>query len=114
VTWLASFALACHLVLSFGHVHLGNFGGGSAGWAVAADVGAAVPPSSPQKGPTGLPGDFCAICANIGLASTLVVPDSPFSLAPSSFTQVLPWSVAASEHAPFDHLLFNARAPPHV
>jgi hypothetical protein len=111
VAWLAFFALACQLVLSFGHVHLGNFGGGSAAWAAVVD-GAAVPPSPPQKGPTGLPHDFCAICANVGLASTLVVPDSPFVLVPSSFVQVSQWPVAATERVTFDHFLFNARGPP--
>jgi len=115
VAWLAFFALACQLVLSFGHVHLGNFGGGSGTWAAVVDGDnspAAVPQSPPQKGPTDLPRDFCAICANIGLASTLVVPDSPFVLVPSSFVQVSQWPVAATERITFDHFLFNARGPP--
>jgi len=114
VTWLAFFALACQLVLSFGHVHLGKIGGGSASWAVAdgGGISSVLPPSSPQKSPVTTPDDFCAICANIGVAGTLVVPDSPTIIAPSSFTQVLPWSSAANEPASFDHLLFNARGPP--
>jgi hypothetical protein len=116
VAWLALFSLVCQLVLSFGHVHLSNFGVVGT-WTVAVDGGnlsTAVPPSSPQKSPTGVPGDFCAICTNIGFASTLVVPDPPFVLAPSSFIQILPWSVAASEHAYFENLYFNARGPPGV
>jgi len=115
VAWLAFFSLVCQLALSFGHVHLGNFGGGSGTRTAAVDCGnirAPVPPSSPQKSPTGVPGDFCAICANIGFASTLFVPDPPFVSAPSSFIQILPWSVAAREHASFEHLYFNARGPP--
>ena len=114
VTWLAFFALACQLLLSFGHVHLGKFSGGSAAWAVAdtGDASADVPPSSPQKNPTGLAGDFCAICANISLAGTLVVPILAIILAPDSFAEVLRWSLAASEPASFDHLPFNARGPP--
>jgi hypothetical protein len=114
VAWLALFALSCQFVLSFGHVHLGKIDGGSAIWAAAVDGGdpGAVPPSPPQKSPSSVPADFCAICANIGLASTLVVPDSPTILAPSSFIHVLRWSLAASEPASFDHLLFNARGPP--
>jgi hypothetical protein len=104
--WLAFFALACQFLLSFGRVHLGNVDGGK---------GAAVPPSTPQKNAPAVPGDFCAIDANIGLASTLVVPDSPdVVIAPSSFTEVLPWSLAASEPASFDHFLFNSRGPPHA
>jgi hypothetical protein len=114
VTWLAFFALACQLVLSFGHVHLGKIGGGSASWAVAdgGGVSPVLPPSSPQKNPVSTPDDFCAICANIGLAGTLVVPDSPAIVAPTSFIQVLPWSVAAREPTSLDHFLFDARGPP--
>jgi len=115
VAWLAFFALACQLLLSFGHVHLGKTDGASLGFAVAAaddgDNSAAVP-QSPQKNAPAVPGDLCAICANIGLAGTLVVPASPVVVAPSSFTQVLPWSPAASEPASFDHFLFEARGPP--
>ena len=116
VAWLAFFALACQLLLSFGHVHVGKFSGGSAAWAAAqsGDVSADVPPSSPQKNPTGLAGDFCAICANISLANTLVLPILAIILAPRLFTDILPWSVAASEPASFDHVPFNARGPPHA
>jgi hypothetical protein len=117
VAWLAFFALACQLLLSFGHVHLGKPNGGLTALAAAVDGGGpstTVPPSPPQKNPTSFPDDFCAICANIGLASTLVVPDSPVVVAPSSFTQLLPWSPAASEPASFDHFLFEARGPPHA
>jgi hypothetical protein len=113
VAWLAFFALACQLLLSFGHVHLSKFDSGSTAWALAdgTDSSAAVPPS-PQNNPPGLAGDFCAICANIGLAGTLVVPDAPVIVAPSSFIEVLRWSVVAFEPTAFDHLAFNARGPP--
>src|SRR6266446_604741 len=114
VAWLAFFALACQLLLSFGHVHVGKFSGGSAAWAAAesADASADVQPSSPQKNPTGLAGDFCAICANISLANALVVRILAIILAPSLFTEVLRWSLAASEPASFGHFPFNARGPP--
>ena len=76
VAWLAFFALACQLLLSFGHVHVGKFSGGSAAWAAVGigDSSTDVPPSPLQKNPSGLAGDFCAICANISLAGTLVLP----------------------------------------
>jgi|SRR5712671_4142926 len=115
VAWLASFALACQLLLSFGHVHVGKFSGGSAAWAAAEtgkDAAADVPPASPQKNP--LAGDFCAICVNISLANTLVLPILAIILALRLFTEILPWSLAASEPAPFDHLPFSARGPPHA
>jgi hypothetical protein len=120
VAWLAFFALACQLLLSFGHVHVGKFSGGSAAWAAAQTGDAAAdvptsspnPPSSPQKSPNGLAGDFCAICANISLAGTLIVPILAIILAPRLFIEILPWSLAASEPASFDHLPFSARGPP--
>jgi len=114
-TWLAFFALACQLFLSFGHVHVGKFSGGSAAWAAAetGDASAGVPPSSPQKNPAGLAGDFCAICANISLAGALILPILALILAPRLFTEVLQWSAAASDPNSFDHLPFNARGPPH-
>jgi hypothetical protein len=114
VGWLAFFALACQLLLSFGHVHVGKFSGGSAAWAAAqsGDAAAGVPPSSPQKNPPGLAGDFCAICANVSLANALVLPILAIILSPRLFTEVLPWSVAASEPSSFDHLPFRARGPP--
>jgi hypothetical protein len=119
VAWLAFFALACQLVLTFGHVHtfghihLGKISSGAAA-AVAADGGGIFDPSpsSPQKSPTGLPDDFCAICANIGLANALVVPHSPIIIVPVSFVYVLPRSLAAAAPASFDHLPFSARGPP--
>jgi hypothetical protein len=114
VAWLAFFALACQLVLSFGHVHTGQLGGGPSAWAAAetGDAPASVAPSSPQKNPIGLAGDFCAICANISLANTLILPILAIILAPRLFTEILPWSLAASEPASFDHRPFSARGPP--
>jgi hypothetical protein len=112
--WLALFALACQLLLSFGHVHVGKLSDGSAAWAAAGrgNGPADVPPSPPQKNPTGLAGDFCAICANMSLANTLVLPILALILAPRFFTEILPWSLAAYEPASFDYLPFGARGPP--
>jgi hypothetical protein len=114
VAWLAFFALACQLLLSFGHVHAGQFNGGSLVSAAleTGDAPADRPASSPQKNPIGLAGDFCAICANINLANALVLPILAIILAPRLFTEILPWSLAASEPALFDHLPFSARGPP--
>ena len=116
VAWLAFFALACQLVLSFGHVHAGRFGGGSTAWAAAEarDGSANGSPSSPQDQPTGLAGDFCAICANINLASTLILPILAIILAPRLLTEILPWSLAAAQPTSFDHRAFSARGPPHA
>jgi hypothetical protein len=113
VAWLAFFALACQLLLSFGHVHLGKFAG-PVMWAAAEDGTALASAPAPQNAPTGLADEFCAICANIGLAGALVVPDSPMVVAPSASVQKPRWALAASQSASFDHLLFDARGPPHA
>jgi hypothetical protein len=117
VAWLAFFALACQLILSFGHVHLGKANGGLAALAAVADSSSpsnAAPTAPRHQKPPSVPDDFCAICANIGLAGALVVPASPVVFAPDSFISVLPWSLAANESASFDRLLFEARGPPHA
>ena len=114
VVWLASFALACQLVLSFGHVHAGRFGGAWITWAAAetGDASADVPASPLQKNQTGLAGDLCAICANVSLAGAIILPILAIILEPRLFTEILPWSLAASESASYDHLPFSARGPP--
>jgi hypothetical protein len=123
VASLALFALACQFVLAFGHVHLDSFAGTS-NWAIAAVAGKAVAapagkvttadlPTSPrQKNPSGLGDDFCAICANISLASALVVPTAPTLLPGVSFFEELQWSFAATQARSIDHFHFNARGPP--
>jgi hypothetical protein len=124
VASLALFALVCQFVLSFGHIHVDRFAGNSSNWLMAAVAGKAVAasagivtiadlPTSPrQKSPTGLGDDFCAICANIGLAGALVVPTAPTLLLGISLFKVLNWSFAATQARSIDHFHFNARAPP--
>ncbi len=114
--WLALFALACQLSFSFGHIHINKFGGGLAPQVAAQTTHAEAdtPPPAPKKGPAGLAGDFCAICANISLAGALILPILAFILAPELRTGVLRWSLSASVPASFDHLTFRARGPPHA
>jgi hypothetical protein len=118
VAWVALFALACQLVLSFGHVHASKFSKFAGSPAFAAletgDSSADGSPSSPQKKPTGLAGDFCAICANINLAGTLILPVLAIILTPRLFTEILPWSLAVGEPASLDYRPFSARGPPHA
>ena len=116
IAWLACFALACQLFAAFGHVHLGKTGGSSGGgsiaFALADGTGAAAPSYPvPQKNP-GVPADYCAICAVIKLAGTLLVPDAPALLVPVSFVHQLPWSPATAEPSGFEHFPFDARGPP--
>jgi hypothetical protein len=104
-------------MLAFGHVHLGKTGGYADAWVIAANAGdhaASLTAPSHHKNPAGLVDDFCAICASINLASTLVIPASPAVAPPNPVAQDEAWSFVAIEPASFDHLLFSARAPPHA
>jgi hypothetical protein len=119
VTWLALFALTCQLVLAFGHVHLGRISIAPIASAVTAaaavntgDDSAALPRAPPQKNPSRFGDDFCALCASINLANSLVVPTAPTVVPPISSRRAITWSHAGFDPAAFDHLFFDARGPP--
>jgi hypothetical protein len=105
--WLAFFALACQLVLTFGHVHFAGSGLISAAWAGSATTAierAAPSPASPeQQPPSGLTTDFCAVCSNIALANALVLPDPPRAGAPVSQASDAPWLPATAILPSLDH-----------
>jgi hypothetical protein len=113
--WVAFFALACQFALTFGHLHLSNIGVISAALTAPADstngsTGAPSPPA-PQ---TRVAQDFCAVCNNISLANTLVLPVSAAPFAPTAIIQDLRWSSARPVLASSDRFPFNARGPPHA
>ena len=115
IAWLAFFALACQLALTFGHIHFGNVVFISDGFAISADSanGSAGAQSSPaRKVPAGLARDFCAVCNNISIANTLVLPILPAAIPSISIVQNLQWSLAIIEVASHDQFHFNARGPP--
>ena len=113
--WLAFFALACQLSFTFGHIHIGKFSTGLASQAVVQTTDAAGDaPTLPKTDPASVAGDFCAVCANISFAGTLILPILALILTLGLFTNVMRWSLAASEPAAFDHLPFRARGPPHA
>jgi hypothetical protein len=116
VGWLALFALACQLMLSFGHFHAGKFDGRSLAFAAleTGDAAATGPPSPPQKKSNGLAVEFCVICKNISLAGTLILPVLTFILGLRLFAEILLWSLTTSQPASPDHLPFSARGPPHA
>jgi hypothetical protein len=115
VSWLAFFALACQLALTFGHVHFRNVSVISAASAVSADAGGgpAGAPFPPAQNTPNLAKDFCAVCHNISLASAMVLPVSAV-VPPVSFFHGPHWSLAATEPASRDHFYFNARGPPYA
>jgi hypothetical protein len=67
--WLALAAMTLQLVLSFGHVHLEKFAAGSAIVSLAA-FKAPSSQQNPAQHPANEADDYCAICANIHLASS--------------------------------------------
>jgi hypothetical protein len=78
-TWLAFTALAVQLVMTFGHVHAEWLSTPSpATTAVVAaplhgpDADGAGAPTQPHRAPVAH--KFCAICANVSLLGTLVLP----------------------------------------
>ena len=113
--YLALFALAFQLAISFGHVHLEHIAPVSAG----AGALASAPPSADEvkasSNPTGredLADDCCPICTLIHLASALVPAETPSLALPSVFGR-LRLEVAAEFDLTASHAaLFRARAPP--
>jgi hypothetical protein len=113
--WLAFFAVACQLVLTFGHVHFAGAGAISMALASAANPavdGAPAPASQPQRAQGGLAQDFCAVCHNIGLGNTLVLPVPPDPVSPVSVAADLRRLPAVLELASQHHFHFSARGPP--
>ena len=108
--WVALFALACQLVLSFGHIHLGK--NVAAGWTAAPYAASTTGAPEAPPNPASSTDDFCAICANINLAGTLVLPILAFVLAPAAVTVALPIPEADEKPQSIAYLLFSARGPP--
>jgi hypothetical protein len=109
---LALFALALQIVLSFGHVHLGDFKHGGRGLAVAGTpAGPSAPTQQPQQ-PVSDADNYCAICATIHLAATSLLPQAPqlpepFAAGPVKHANFIATSSFSTRRAPF-----QSRAPP--
>ena len=106
---IALFALAFQLVLTFGHVHLDGLGGQSSS-RIEAATGTATPAGNDVPGAAD---DYCALCALVHLASTLVLAAPAALPPPVVFGQwrrphvALRFALPARPPAPF-----AARAPP--
>jgi DUF2946 family protein len=112
--YLALFALAFQLAVSFGHVHLDHIAPLSADATALANAQPSSDEANAASKPTNhedLADDCCPICTLIHLAGTLVPATPPLPL-PSMFGGVrlaaaVEFDLAASQSA-----LFRARAPP--
>ena len=112
-SWLALFALAFQLAVSFGHVHVDAKGLGHA--AILADhasTGAdSASPAESDETPA-LADGYCAVCALIQLAGTVVAAQAPSLPVPVLFGATQADPPAQFELTARSHALFAARAPP--
>jgi hypothetical protein len=113
--YLALFALAFQLAVSFGHVHLERIAPVSAD---ASALASAPPPADDRNAPSNPAGrehladDLCPICTLIHLAGALVPAETPSLPLPTVFGRLrlelaAEFDLTASQGAPF-----RARAPP--
>ena len=108
-SYLALFALAFQLVVSFGHVHLE--GGAPTAGHSSIVAKAAVDPASKQA--PAVADDHCPICALIHLAGTLTPSEAPTLSGLAAFGRVLLLAAIEFEFAAaLHHSPLGARAPP--
>ena len=111
--YLALFALAFQLAVSFGHVHLERIAPPSVGASALAHAQPSADDLNTPSNPTGgLVDDHCPICTLIHLAGALVPAEMP-SLPLPTVVGRLRLELAAEFDLTASHAaLFRARAPP--
>jgi Protein of unknown function (DUF2946) len=115
--YLALFALAFQLAVSFAHVHLDHVS--PVAVAARALAGAPAPsvqvnePSAPAGHET-LADDGCQICALIHLAGTIMPAEMPPVPLPSLFVRLRRETAVAFDLPASHRVVFQARAPPIV
>lgn len=114
VAWLACIALTCHLVLSFGHIHVGKAVGnfGIASFLVSQGATGNAPGNAPHKNRSNSADEDCAICVSIRLASTLIDPSLPTIEAPGLIFKSLTWPAPDAGSVRFAQFRVRARGPP--
>ena len=114
-SYLALFALAFQLAVSFGHVHLERVAPPSVGASALAGAQPATDhlnaPSNPA-GREGLADDHCPICTLIHLAGALVPAEMPSLPLPIVVGRLRLELAAEFDLAASHAALFRARAPP--
>jgi hypothetical protein len=114
-SYLALFALAFQLAISFGHVHLDHIAPASAGVTTLASAQPSGEEVNAPSSPTGredLADDCCPICTLIHLAGALVPAETPPLSLPSVFGPLRLDAAAESDLTASHSALFQARAPP--
>ena len=113
--YLALFALAFQLAVSFAHVHLERIAPASAGASALASVQPSAEDLNAPSGPAGrerLADDRCPICTLIHLAGALVPAEMPSLPLPTVFGRLRLELAAEFDLAASQGALFRARAPP--
>lgn len=117
-SYLALFAIAVQLVLSFGHVHLNGLPGAHHAWTpwhvhAARKIDHAGKLDHAGKELPALADDFCPICALIHLAGTLVLATAPalppLAISYFSFIAATPIEFHLATQ---NYSRLGARAPP--
>ena len=114
-SWLALFALSVQLALSFGHVHLDRAAAPGHSSVLLRALGLPAANTVSQSAPDEAPGqadDYCAVCALIHLAGTIVGGEPPVLPLPAAFGRtpaavVVEFGLTGRHRAPF-----ASRAPP--
>jgi hypothetical protein len=110
--YLALFALAFQLAVSFGHVHLDEIAPRSAAAAAFASTQSDVNAPSSPTGREDVADDCCPICTLIHLAGALVPAATPALPLPSMFGRSRLDAAVEFDLAASHRVLFQARAPP--
>jgi hypothetical protein len=107
-SYIALFALAFQLAVSFGHVHLDAIADNSSvAIATTSDV------TTPASGDSSDVADHCCpICALIHVAGALLLTQPPVTPLPIVFAQWLPNAAVKFVFATAPPSFFSARAPP--
>jgi hypothetical protein len=111
-SYLALFAVAFQLFVSFGHVHLNTLT--STNIDIADQSALSQRQDEPSQNVPGDERDRCSICAIIGLAGSLLVPDPNIFVPPvNQYCESL--SCFNSFHVSIaERVYFQSRAPPSV
>ena len=111
-SWLALFALALQLTLSFAHVHLEGDARDPGPLTVVADAQPGSPDDAANHGHPTTADDYCPICALIHLTRALVPAEVPVLVLPGVFKRVRFQATRELRLAAPDAAQFRARAPP--
>jgi Protein of unknown function (DUF2946) len=111
--YLALFALAFQLAVSFAHVHLDHIRPAAAG-ARAPLAGEEASAPSSRSDHEDFADDLCPICSLIHLAGTLVPAETPPVPLPQDFGGLRLKAAVAIDVSASHRVVFQARAPPIV